>query len=198
MVNYQLSKIYKIVADETQNVYIGATNKKLLCQRMSHHRSALKNAMPGHLHDSANEILKYASAQIVLIELFPCNSKDELIARKRFHIVNTPNCVNVNFRVTPEEKAVQVCEAGKRYHAKHRDELKEIATELIKCECGVEISRGGISAHKKTRSHNQLMEWRKMEEDKAREAANRKPVAVILPNLDANELAAIDDFLFAL
>jgi hypothetical protein len=42
----------------------------------------------------SKKILKYGNAQIILIENYPCNNKDELRAREQYWIDKTPNIVN--------------------------------------------------------------------------------------------------------
>ena len=90
MPNYQNGKIYKITADETDKVYIGSTTKKTVAMRMAKHRSAYKcwKTDNSKNYTTSYEILQYPSAVITLVELVPCNTKDELTARERFHIEN--------------------------------------------------------------------------------------------------------------
>jgi len=42
MVNYEYGKIYKLTSIETENIYIGSTTKKRLCQRLTEHKSNYK------------------------------------------------------------------------------------------------------------------------------------------------------------
>lgn len=96
MVNYQNAKIYRIVSDSTDEVYIGSTCK-LLCQRMSCHRAEYKRWHVSKANKCTSyEIIKFGNAQIFLLELYPCHSKAaaELNARERWYIENTANCVN--------------------------------------------------------------------------------------------------------
>jgi len=97
MVNYSNSKIYKIeptVPHEEDEVYYGATTKQYMCQRWGNHvtdyrRKKLRQTTVKNLFD------KYGidNCSIVLIELFPCETKDELSAREGYYIRNNP-CVN--------------------------------------------------------------------------------------------------------
>ena len=78
MPNYQLGKIYRLVSDQTDQVYIGSTCYKYLSTTLAQHNSnfRLKNKRVGNL--SSYNILQHDDCGIILEETFPCNSKDEL------------------------------------------------------------------------------------------------------------------------
>ena len=95
MVNYQNSKIYKIVSSQTDKVYIGSTTKTYLSQRMAEHRANYKKySNEKFYYLTSFEIVKYDDAEIILIEAFSCETKDELHARERYWIEYTIKCVN--------------------------------------------------------------------------------------------------------
>lgn len=79
MVNYQLGKIYKIVSDQTTDIYIGSTAEPTLARRLSKHRALIKLGK----NVSSKNILQYEDAKIILIENYSCNSKDELLSREQ-------------------------------------------------------------------------------------------------------------------
>jgi len=85
MPNYQNGKIYKIESLIGNCIYYGSTIQKL-CVRMAGHRCNNISSM---------EVLQYHDAKIYLVELYPCNSKEELNAREGWYIRNN-NCVNKN------------------------------------------------------------------------------------------------------
>ena len=83
MVNYQNGKIYKIENLGGDMCYIGSTTKDYLSKRMVEHRSAYKQWLKqaGGRNVSVFGIFeKYGvdNCRIVLVELCPCNSKDEI------------------------------------------------------------------------------------------------------------------------
>jgi broad specificity polyphosphatase/5'/3'-nucleotidase SurE len=86
---------------------------------------------------------------MVLLEAYPCGSKDELHARERYWI-EKEKCVNINIPVRrPEEykeRRVEIC-------AKYRQANKERITERFQCECGVEFTRQHKQRHLKTNRH---------------------------------------------
>eukprot|EP00732_Lithocolla_globosa_P003338 Lithocolla_globosa_v1_NODE_2634_length_1926_cov_7.330305.p1 type:complete len:105 gc:universal NODE_2634_length_1926_cov_7.330305:1422-1736(+) len=92
MVNYQNGKIYKIVSNQSNMVYFGSTTVALT-KRLSIHNAHYKGFSKKSADISSFDIIELGHAQIFLVESFPCNSKEELIARKRFHIESNC-CVN--------------------------------------------------------------------------------------------------------
>jgi len=98
MTNYQQGKIYKIEAingDENDDIYIGSTTQQYLSQRMEKHRSGYKSWK----EEKRNYVTSFGlfdkhgvdNCRIVLIEVYPCNIKEELHAREAFHIRATKN-----------------------------------------------------------------------------------------------------------
>ena len=188
MVNYQQGKIYKIVANDL--IYIGSTCEPTLARRMANHRydyNYWKNGKKkGYI--SSFKVLENSNAEIILLESFPCNSKDELHAREKFYIEKN-ECVNKNIptRTKKEwyednndkinEKSKKYYEDNKdkkkEYHEKYREENKdklkaffkkcyednkEKRGEKIKCECGRYYRFDGKSCHLKTNIHKKIIQ----------------------------------------
>lgn len=97
-IKYSRAKIYKIYShQDSEMIYIGATTKKYLCQRMESHKAnykAWKNGLKNKL-TSFDIFDKYGieNCVIELLENFPCESKDELNAREGYYIKKI-ECVN--------------------------------------------------------------------------------------------------------
>ena len=89
MPNYENGKIYKIHSFQIDKIYIGSTTQPL-CKRFANHKFKFKK---GGMEVTSKEILKYDDVMITLIESYPCNNKNELEKRERYHIENN-NCVN--------------------------------------------------------------------------------------------------------
>jgi hypothetical protein len=95
-IDYQNGKIYKIVDNTNGNIYVGSTTKKYLSQRLTAHVKAYKRHLNGkHNYMTSFKILENKNYDILLIELCPCNSVEELRTRERYHI-ETIKCVNKN------------------------------------------------------------------------------------------------------
>jgi hypothetical protein len=85
MPNYQNGRIYKIVCDKTGEEYLSSTTLTL-CQRIAQHRCQFKRFMNGtnpH-YCTSYKVLENNDYDIILIEKYPCNSKEELKARERY------------------------------------------------------------------------------------------------------------------
>ncbi len=164
MINYETSKIYKIVCNKTNKIYIGSTTKKYLSSRLSGHKYSFEN----NLQVKSSEIIKNGDYNILLIENYPCNSKDELRARERFYIENN-ECVN---RLKPGrtkkeyyqdnkehiKKNVKLWgdnnkEKVKEYKKKYKLENKEKRKEKITCSCGLTITKDHKARHERTQKH---------------------------------------------
>ena len=95
MVNYKQGKIYKIECNVTGLIYIGSTCKKKLSGRMTNHRSNNKRYLNGKKkYYSAFKVMENQDYDIILIEDYPCKSKDQLFARERYY-TNEIECVNI-------------------------------------------------------------------------------------------------------
>ena len=126
MVNYLNGKIYKIVDHTNGNIYIGSTAEPTLAKRLSNHLRIYKYYLA---HDTnyrtSFDIFKNGNYSIVLLEKFPCKTKDELKARERYYIEKL-ECVNRNIpNRTPEEYRETHKEEKKEYNRKYKEEHKE-------------------------------------------------------------------------
>ena len=172
MVNYKQGKIYKIECNVTGLIYIGSTCKKKLSQRMTGHRSQYKKYLnhKGKYY-SVFKVMENDDYDIILIEDYPCNSKDQLFARERYY-TNETECVNlckgqglllelgkqeynkqhsVKYR---SENAVQIKEKKRVYYENNKDKLNEKFT----CSCGGKYICRSRLRHFKTKKHLKYLE----------------------------------------
>ena len=186
--NFQNGKIYQITSHCGDKIYIGSTTKKYLSQRMYKHRSHYKQWK----QNKAGNITVFElfheygleNCQILLLELYPCNSNDELTSREG-HYIRTMECVNkcIPGRTKKQyyadnkeqilEKAKQyydnnkevVSEYQKQYQKQYYDNNKELVLERMKqyrkikvtCGCGSHICQGASSRHNKSIKHQQYL-----------------------------------------
>lgn len=151
--DYQKGKIYKIESHLGEKVYIGSTTKEYLSQRMTAHRASYNQWKKGKDCDvrafQLFEEYGVDNCNIVLIELSPCNSKDELSA-KEAHYIKTLKCVNKNIPGRTQKQYVQdnkdkikeyqqqynevnkekISEQMKQYRENHKDEIKNVKKQL--------------------------------------------------------------------
>jgi len=126
---YLNGKIYKIVCNKTNLVYIGSTVEKYLCNRLKGHRKHYNEFLNGKNHyTSSFKILENGDYYIELVESYPCNSKDELLVRERYYFDNI-ECVN-KFKplITDDEKK----EYRKEYRQVHKEKMKEYLKKYYK------------------------------------------------------------------
>lgn len=86
MPNYRRSKIYKIVNNKNNHIHIGTTTNLRLSSRLAQHKSAVKNKKDFRGITRYMKDFPQYTFSIVLLENYPCNSKDELNARLRYYI----------------------------------------------------------------------------------------------------------------
>lgn len=148
MVNYQNSKIYKLVSNVTTDVYYGSTCCRL-SDRLSAHSIAYKRYLNGKGgRYTCFKLFAAGPVQIVLVESWPCNSKNELHARERHWIENNA-CVNKNLpgATNGNQTAYQAS-----YRQAHRAALNARQKDRITCSiCGKTTNRMHATNHKKSR-----------------------------------------------
>ena len=130
---YSRGKIYKIVCDTTGLVYIGSTIEKL-SNRLSKHRADYKRYL-NKKRDiiTSFKVLENNNYKIILIENFPCNSKEELHREERKYI-DTIECVNkvIPTRTRHEhytDNYDKLKEYQKKYKLENNDKLLEYQKE---------------------------------------------------------------------
>ena len=86
MVNYQNGKIYKLVNAVDEKIYVGSPSNTLRQRKDGHKRSAKRERDKNtKVYQHLNSV-GWDNVEIILIESFPCNSKDELHKKERYYI----------------------------------------------------------------------------------------------------------------
>jgi molecular chaperone DnaK (HSP70) len=117
MPNYSDGKIYKLVDNTTDEVYIGSTTQPLYKRKWGHETS-YKRYLNGKTNFVTSfNLIKNQDYRIVLIENYPCLDKSQLHERERYWIKQS-NCVN---KVIP-----------KRTRKEYREDNKELIKENFK------------------------------------------------------------------
>ena len=123
--DYANGRIYKIepICEHDENeVYYGSTCQ-LLCKRMDSHRRDYKCWLNNKRDKTSSYDLfeKYGieNCKIYLVELYPCETKEELLAREGYYIKNN-KCVNRY--VAGNQLAVGIKEYHQIYRNQHKDE----------------------------------------------------------------------------
>jgi len=84
MVNYSNSRIYKLVNDVDDKIYVGSTTSRLSI-RKCHHKKDAKRRPNTRVYQHLNQI-GWEHVDIVLIEKYECKCKEQLHARERHWI----------------------------------------------------------------------------------------------------------------
>ena len=116
MPDYSKGKIYKILNNIDDEIYVGSTIEKL-STRMAHHRYSLKKRPHIKLYDHMNK-LDVKNFYIELIENYPCNDGDELRAREGYYIREI-GTLNKNVAGRPPQ------EYKKQYWDAHKEKYNE-------------------------------------------------------------------------
>ena len=162
MPNYQNGKVYKIINPQNEVIYIGSTVEKL-CRRFSKHKH----------RDNGNKI--------ILLENYPCNSKEELCMKEQEHIESHENLLNQMraynseeyykkyikeyYEIWRENNKEKKSEYNSTYRLNNIDKVNEAVRKCrekydkkITCECGCEIRKYDMIRHKKTKKHIKFIE----------------------------------------
>jgi len=152
MVNYQNSKIYRLICSETNKQYIGSTVQPL------------SSRIRGHKCKSNNPCISktLVNPSIILIINYPCNSKEELLRKEREYIENM-ECINLRMPHRTKEqkkeydKEFRKTEKSKKWREEYKTTRKEVRDlknkEKFKCECGSTINFLEQTRHKKSKKH---------------------------------------------
>lgn len=88
MVNYNYSKVYKIINSIDDEIYIGSTTYQYLCNRMNQHRMSCKDISgrrDSKLYNKMRE-LGIENFKIELLEEVKCDNKEALLIKEQEYI----------------------------------------------------------------------------------------------------------------
>lgn len=157
---YQSGKIYKIISELTNKIYIGSTCAPTLAHRLAQHKYKYKHFLKNQKNPVASyDLLKMGPVEIVLIELYPCNSMDELSSREKYHVQQNIECVVNKYLVSNIPSSdyyknyyqVNKEKIYKKYYQDHKDEIIERAKQ----------SRNKMIAEDAERYKQMRKEWNK-------------------------------------
>ena len=125
MPDYQLSKIYKLWSPSTNLIYIGSTTQTI-AQRLADHLRNYKQFKNGkYNYTTSYKILECEDYKIELIELYPCNNREQLFKKEGEHMKNI-DCVNkCIIGKTRKEYRLDNKEKIKKYKDTHKEQIKE-------------------------------------------------------------------------
>ena len=120
--DFNNGKIYKLVSSNTDEIYIGSTIKTLE-KRKYGHLSAFKQWKDGKPNTSLSSfrIIEAGDVEIVLLELYPCDTKNELFYRERYWMEKL-KCVNIYRPIVGQEEQKEYYEQNKEQILKKKKE----------------------------------------------------------------------------
>jgi hypothetical protein len=174
MKDYQLGKIYKLVSP-IGLIYIGASCEPTLARRKTKHKADYHRYVAqkrGYVTSFKLYEEDENNVEIILVEKYPCNDKDELHKRERYWIEQT-NCVNkvIPSRTSNEyyqDNKVKILEHCKNHYQINRDKITEqnrkkysenkdkwnmLRKMKYTCSCGGNYTHQNKLAHLKTSKH---------------------------------------------
>jgi glutamyl/glutaminyl-tRNA synthetase len=151
MPNYQDGKIHTIVCNITDECYIGSTCEATVARRLAGHVNSYKRWKAGKGKKMTSfYIIDRVNYQILLIESFPCNSRDELHSRegqiiRKYKSESECECVNrciagrtkkvyyqdnkelikISVKTYSEDNKEAIKEYTKQYSEKNKDKKQE-------------------------------------------------------------------------
>ena len=122
--DYSKGKIYKIVDNTSELVYVGSTTEPTLSLRLAKHVSCYNSWKRGKGRFCASyEIIENENYTIVLLEDFPCENNDQLRAREQYY----KEKIKSNNKINPYCGFTNKAEYNKQYNKKYREEnIEEI------------------------------------------------------------------------
>ena len=168
---YSNGKIYKIVDNKSDMIYIGSTCKSLE-ERLKAHETDLKKFKKGQKnYITSFKILEKADYKIEIVKNYSCNSKHELEQEEGKFMVqmksNGINVVNKCFvgRTINETKAfyrqnnkIKINDIGKNYYKTNKSIINEKQKTKHNCPCGGKFTNAGKSIHEKSVIHKKYAE----------------------------------------
>lgn len=147
MNKFQNGKIYKIIDNVSNMLYIGSTYKTLK-QRMKQHEYNIKKYKNGkYNYCSVFKVLENNNYNIELVKLLPCENKHDLHLEEGKIIKQLRNeNKNIINKCIP-------CQTNKEYKLINKDKLYK----KIDCYCGGKYLTLHKSTHYKTKKHNNFI-----------------------------------------
>ena len=145
---YLNGKIYKLVCNKEDLIYIGSTIETLNT-RLSKHKCSKNTCISRRIIDNGDY-------EIILLELYPCMCKRELQKREQEWIEQF-DCINYYRSYLSKQERKQYFQKynqnKKEYNKNYRENNREKINQKFECECGGKYTRQNKSQHFKSKKH---------------------------------------------
>ncbi len=151
MNKFQNAKIYKIIDNTSDLIYIGSTCKTLN-NRLKQHESDYKRYIDRKYHFVTSfKIIQHNNYRIEWIKLYPCNNKQEL---------NIAEGIEIKQAKTNGLNVVNKCIAGltkkesnDQYRENNKIKINEYKKKKFNCSCGGKYTNSHKAHHENTKLH---------------------------------------------
>lgn len=168
---YQRGKIYTIRHPDSEKYYIGSTCEPYLSRRFGKHKIDYKR----YLNDKSHNVSSYRlfelglnECYIELLELYPCNSKEQLNKREGELIRLYKNdIVNKNIPCRTKKQWYEVnkekiSEQTKERYESNKEQISERTKVKYTCDCGSILRKNDKSRHERTLKHIEFINAKKL------------------------------------
>jgi hypothetical protein len=147
MNKFQNAKIYKIIDNTSDLIYIGSTCKTLN-QRLKKHEYDYKRYIDRKYHFVTSfKIIQHNNYRIELIKIFPCENKQQLCIAEGIEIkhskINGLNVINKNIAGQTDQE----------YRNINRNKINEYKKKKFNCSCGGKYTQNNKAQHDNTKLH---------------------------------------------
>ncbi len=152
---FQHAKIYKIVDNSSDLIYIGSTCESLN-KRLRGHEMNYKSFKSGKSRFTTSfKILDNNNYKIELIKLYPCINKQELCIEegKIIKELKTNGLNIVNKCISGQTKK----ESMTQYYEKNKNTIKEYRKQKNICVCGGRYTQSNKLIHEKSKKHQNYL-----------------------------------------
>tara|TARA_R110000823_G_scaffold41021_1_gene108285 strand:- start:1470 stop:1952 length:483 start_codon:yes stop_codon:yes gene_type:complete len=152
MVNYSNSKIYKLVNNVDNKIYIGSTCNTLR-QRKGEHKRSSKIHPERPVYKHLNQV-GWENVEIILIETHECKNKDELHKRERHFIDELKPELNKQLptrtlKEWQEDNKENIVQQKKEWYKDNKEKLQQ----KHNCKCGGKYTTIHKARHFKSKKH---------------------------------------------
>jgi len=122
VIDYKKGKIYKIINDINDEIYVGST-VLTLAQRFGHHKEDSLKYQDRKIYKFVADNGGWSHFKIILIEDYPCDRKEQLLMREQYYketlkaTLNDKNCFGL------DKERMEIYQ--KQFYQQHIDELKQ-------------------------------------------------------------------------
>ena len=160
MVNYNKSIIYKLCCKnpDIKEIYVGSTC--CFTRRKQQHKTRCNNenskAYNSKVYQFIRENGNWDNWDMVLIEKYECDDKQELHKRERYYLEQlqaTLNCIipSRNKKEYKKDNSKEILEQGNEYYKNNKKKISNQRKEKVECNiCNKIMRKGSLNRHNKT------------------------------------------------